>query len=100
MKQFDTSYVGDKHWSCGCYDPNGERVQHSDACIKRYWKSLKAKGQGCYQKIKPVQRLTYFNKVNKLASTPEAYEHARLKRYTLDLNSDGIQTSLDSYYEY
>lgn len=100
MKQFDTSHVGDKHWPCGCYDPNGERVHHSDACIKRYWKSLKAKGQGHYQKYKPVRRLTYFDRVNKLASTPLDYEHARLTRYKIDRKSPGVQKGLESYYDY
>jgi len=100
MKRFDTSYVGKKHWYCGCYDPNGERVHHSDACIKRYWQSLKAKGQGHYQKYKPVRRLTYFDRVNKLASTPSGYEHARQQRYIIDSGSPGVQESLELYFTY
>ena len=45
-------------------------------------------------------RLTYFDRVNKLASTPIAYDHARQMRYKIDRKSSGVQQGLESYYDY
>lgn len=103
MRKFDDTKVRmGQAWPCGCKDPEGKRVNHSDACIKR-WRNAKAhqkqnertaNGRRYYRKTK--RAVPYAIRVG-FCTTLEDYDRANAGRYAIDCKSPGIQESLDVY---
>ena len=101
MKQFDTSFTGKKQWPCGCWDLNGERVHHSDACIKRTKLRLERQRGLDITKRKPRKRtrLKFSSKRNGFGLTPLVYDQARKLRYQINPDEQGVQQCLEFEYD-
>ena len=103
MMKFDNTKIKkDNRWPCGCQDPEGTRVNHSDACIKRWRKERDlrkqnertANGRRYYRKTKRAD--PYSIRVGFCATLLDD-EQARARRYAIDYKSPGIQESLEFY---
>ncbi len=98
MKRFDTTWTGEKRWSCGCHDPDGTRQNHSDSCIEKRFQSQRQRGTDVTKRIQRVRGITYVDRRNGFSSTRNAYDQAKDSRRKLNSSSLGVQESLEFYF--
>ena len=96
MRRFDTTWTGEKRWSCGCHDPEGTRQNHSDSCIEKRFQSQRQRGTRSTKGIR-VRGITYIDRCNGFSSTRKAYDLAKTLRRKINPSSPGVQESLEFY---
>ena len=97
MKRFDTTWQGEKRWSCGCHDPDGKRQNHSDSCIEKRFQSQRQRGMNVTKMKHRVRGITYIDRCNGFSSSRRAYDQAKTLRRKLDPSNPGVQESLEFY---
>ncbi len=98
MRRFDTTWIGEKRWDCGCHDPDGTRVNHSDSCIEKRFQSQRQRGTDVTKRIQRVRGITYIDRCNGFSSSRMSYDMAKSLRRKLDPSNPGVQESLELYF--